>query len=470
MTLVSVIIPTYNRAELLALTLESVLAQSYPLLEIVVVDDGSSDHTATMMNQYSGRVTYIRQTNQGEAVARNNGIQASTGEFLTFLDDDDLILPTKIARQVAYLQAHPEVGLVHCRYYHMDETGRYLDKVGLLPEGDVLPQLVYGDFIWAGAPLIRRQCLEAVGAFDVTLPWQGKYSEDWDLWLRIALAGYAFACIQEPLGAYRLTRGGQSANVAQSEEGVLAILANLLAHPQLPRSLAAAHSAIYAQQRLWFSCRYDANEAWSEAHRNIQEALRLRPHLLTDPSAWLQLVHNQALGYRTRDPLAYVTAVFDHLPPEAQTWTAQRHPFLSRIHVEVALRAYDRQDLPEAEHHLRQALNHDTTILHHERGFAEILIQHALRLPETPPAQFANTVLNQLPPVAQEVKGLRPRILSRISIACAFEAYATGQHQPTIRHVLTALRYQPTWGKNRGVLSILLKSLLGRPSRLAQAT
>ena len=105
---VSIVIPTHNRAGLLRLAVDSALAQTYPQVEVIVVDDGSTDGTAAMVAQYGERVTYLRQANRDVAAARNTGIRAASGDYLAFLDDDDLILPDKIERQAQVLAARPE--------------------------------------------------------------------------------------------------------------------------------------------------------------------------------------------------------------------------------------------------------------------------------------------------------------------------------------------------------------------------
>src|SRR6266508_897311 len=121
-SLVSVVIPNYNCGRFLEETLESVFAQAYPAVEVIVVDDGSTDDSLQVLEKYAGRVNVIRQANQGVSAARNAGIRASHGELVALLDADDLWHPDKLAKQVA-LFANPAVGLVHCAVEYIDEQG-----------------------------------------------------------------------------------------------------------------------------------------------------------------------------------------------------------------------------------------------------------------------------------------------------------------------------------------------------------
>ena len=468
MHLVSVIIPTYNRAALLTETINSVLAQTYPAVEIIVVDDGSTDNTAEVVAGYGDRVIYLQQENQGETVARNRGIQESKGVYLSFLDDDDLIFPTKIEKQVHVFAECPQISVVYCRHYHVDEKANPLGKAGLLPEGDVLLPLALGDFIWSGAPLIRRECVEAVGGYDANLPWRGKYGEDWDLWLQLALAGYQFACVQEPLGAYRLNRVGQTAQTAikPSEEGNLATLQKLFSHPNVSLAVREARNRIYSACYLWLSSRYYVAEDWPNAQRTLREAVLACPELLTRPDEWLEKMTGQALSYRVTEPIAFVQTMLSQLPPEAEPLSCYRVQLLSRVHTLVALRHYSREEWSEAQTSLRMAIQLDPTMVMEPTFFIETLCHNALHLPVADPQHFINQVLRYLPEEAQKLKKTRPQILAQVSLGRAFEAYANQQRGATVRQVLQAIRYRPVFLKNRGVLSILLKSVLLHPLRV----
>jgi tetratricopeptide (TPR) repeat protein len=454
---VSVIIPTYNRSKLLQLAVESVLAQTYPAVEIIVVDDGSTDDTEAVMEQYAGRITYIKQDNQGVAAARNAGIRVASGEYLNFLDDDDRFMPAKIERQVQILDSRSEIGLVHCRYYHIDEDGNRLSEAGLLPEGKVLKELVCGCFVWSGAPLIRRQCLDQVGLFDEET-WST--SEDWDMWLRIAQAGYPFACVQEPLGAYRILPDSRMADVARLEHGVFAVLDRVFADSQLPANVVALKEQAYGTMRCWMSCRCYAAGRWNEAKRNLTESLALRPQLLEHPEDLLQVFYHHALSAHVSDPAEFITGLFDHLPLAADGLWPYRSHLLGQVYAELALRSYGLGDIAEAKDKLAEAITLDPAILDQSEAFAESLCNYAMYQSGSAPHLYVDTVLQNLPDGAQRLVRVRSRVLSNVSIGCAFRDYSAGRWRLVIRQVLTALRYRPSWLGNRGVVSIFLKSLL----------
>ncbi|WP_201352030.1 glycosyltransferase family 2 protein [Hydrogenimonas urashimensis] len=188
---VSVIIPTYNRRRYLDEAIESVLAQRYEPLELIVVDDGSTDGTQEIVARYPF-IRYIYQENAGQAAARNRGIREATGEFLAFLDSDDLWMPGKLRRQVAYLQDHPHVQMLfaHVEQFSTEEH-RHLHKA---EAGKTLPGLVFGTL------LIRREDFLQVGYLQEK--WRvGEFVE----WFgRATEAGLAFHTLDETLLRRRL--------------------------------------------------------------------------------------------------------------------------------------------------------------------------------------------------------------------------------------------------------------------------
>ena len=199
---VSVVIPTYNRAHLVGRAIQSVLRQTYSDFELIVVDDGSTDNTVEVVEAYQDpRIRLIRLArNYGVSRARNEGIQAARGEWVAFLDNDDEWLPRKLELQMARFREtdDPRITVVYGRGYR-----RYGESAELkLPpprvffEGDVFDHLLGSWSPGASGFVVRRSSLLGVGGFDEELAG----SEDWDLWLRLAKAGHHFAAVRELVG------------------------------------------------------------------------------------------------------------------------------------------------------------------------------------------------------------------------------------------------------------------------------
>lgn len=219
--LVSVIIPAYNAERFISRTLESVLAQTYPKFELLVVDDGCQDGTAAIVRQYmqrDNRIQLLQQPNAGVAAARNLGIDRSRGELIAPLDADDIWFPENIEKQVKQiLSADKKVGLIYSWSIDIDEydqpTG---DARKSHIEGNVLTTLLIHDFIAnASCVLIRKSCLDRVGSYDVTLRERhGQGGEDWDIYLRIS-ERYDFQVVPKLLVGYRKVSGSMSTDSSQ---------------------------------------------------------------------------------------------------------------------------------------------------------------------------------------------------------------------------------------------------------------
>ena len=201
--LVSVIVPTYNYGRFIGETLGCLRAQTYANWECVIVDDGSTDDTAEQVARFmdqDARFKFVRQENARQAAAKNNGLRNSAGQYIQFLDADDLIEPQKFEQQVEYLEAHPEIDIVYgsMRYFTTENPSDRLywvwgENKPWMPEisgsgKEILIALVQQNIMVINSPLIRRSVADAVGLFDNGLT----PAEDWDYWLRCAAAGMRF--------------------------------------------------------------------------------------------------------------------------------------------------------------------------------------------------------------------------------------------------------------------------------------
>jgi glycosyltransferase involved in cell wall biosynthesis len=185
---VSVIIPCYKHAQYLPRAIESALAQTYPRVEIIVVDDGSPDDTADVALRYADRgVKLVRQSNAGLSAARNAGVRAASAEWLLFLDADDWIDADVVERMAATAQRG--CSLVHCSWRRVSAEGTELQRSEARAlEGDTTHALLAHNFTPVHSVLVRRDLVELVGGFHEEL----RAVEDWDLWLRISVRGGPF--------------------------------------------------------------------------------------------------------------------------------------------------------------------------------------------------------------------------------------------------------------------------------------
>lgn len=213
---VSVVITCYNYGKYLKGCLESVLSQTFTDLEIIVVNDGSTDNTDEVMEKFktNNNIRYVKQPNSGQANAKNTGIKNASGNFIAFLDADDAWEEDKLTKQMP-LFSNDAVGVVYSHARYIDEQGQPLDfKLSgkyLLPRsGIVTNYLLFDNFVPFSSSIVRRVCLERCGTFDESY----KMGIDWDLWLRISIA-YEFDFVDEPLLIYRLGHVGQMSKNTQ---------------------------------------------------------------------------------------------------------------------------------------------------------------------------------------------------------------------------------------------------------------
>jgi len=202
---ISVIIPTFNRLELLKETLESVRNQAFRDFELIVVDDGSSDGTAEWLDEQAD-IRTIHQENSGIAASRNRGAFASRGNWLAFLDHDDLWSPDKLRVQAEFVQTNPDVGMVSARHVRLGKTIR-ASGPGRWTKGDLFLEEYSTSFIHTSSVMIRRDVFERVEGF----PTCYRFADEFDVWLKIA-AAYPIAYVDRPLVFIRLYDSNTSHN------------------------------------------------------------------------------------------------------------------------------------------------------------------------------------------------------------------------------------------------------------------
>lgn len=254
---VTVVVPVFNGIEYLPATLASVRQQTHPALELIVVDDGSTDGSVDYLRS-NRDLTLIQQKNAGPGPARNNGAAAAGGEWLAFLDSDDVWDPCKLEKQLA-VAAETGADLVYSNVRPIGQTEGLAElqhEPGTVPTGDLLLRLLHDNFITLSSVLIRRRVFEDLGGFCADADVKG--AEDWDLWLRYAATGGQVSAVDEPLVAYRWHELNLSTDVRRMHNARMAVLTRALDSPQ-GAALADAQraSAVRALQlcSAWFASR-----------------------------------------------------------------------------------------------------------------------------------------------------------------------------------------------------------------------
>jgi glycosyltransferase involved in cell wall biosynthesis len=266
MPLVSVILPTYNRAGSIGAAIRSVLDQTERDFEIIVVDDRSTDETEDVVKRFGDpRIRYIRQArNGGDAASRNAGVLESRGKYLAFLDDDDEWLPEKLSLQLPLFERGGErVGLVHGgRQTIVEATGQ---TVLMLSEGSPEEQLRWFR-ITTSAVMVRRAAVDEVGLFDESIV----FCSDCDLWIRLWRAGYEFQAVDRPIVRYHIHPDGLSGSLGKVVTGTEILL-------RKHESFFADHPASYGEHLQELGVRYFASGEAGRARAAFARSVRVHP-------------------------------------------------------------------------------------------------------------------------------------------------------------------------------------------------
>ncbi|MGC8121911.1 glycosyltransferase [Marinobacter sp. VGCF2001] len=266
--LISIITPTYNRERTIAQAVESVLAQSYERWELLIIDDGSEDGTREQLSGYldDARVQYHFQENQGQSVARNRGLRYARGEYICFLDSDDLWVPEKLERQEALMKAYPDVDVLHSDEIMIDEQGHELSRKNMRRySGKIARQMLVDNSVSINTVMARRECFDAMGGFS------GRYgvADDYDIWLRFS-SRYTFFYVPEYWGYYRVMPDQISSNkVRRFEANESIILDFIKAYGEVlePWEIRWGLARFYCRKARYFAAAGQRATAWGALGR-----------------------------------------------------------------------------------------------------------------------------------------------------------------------------------------------------------
>jgi hypothetical protein len=335
------------------------LDQTFPEFESIVVDDGSTDDTADVVARFGDeRIRYIYQENQERSAARNRGLAMSQGEYVAFLDSDDMFLPHKLAVQVAALDDAPEVGLVTGGCISVDHNGRPLRVFRPwrdYPQLDAAYWLFRGP-VQIGRQLVRKVWLERVHGFDVTMTC----AEDKDLLVRLAIAGCKMAWVESVVSVYRLRSLNSAHDALVSRQGVLRLMDKTFATPGLPSEIQSSRDQAYAAAYLFASAVAYAAGQFDHASADLETAARLNPALVEgEPSQLLEVLVAQALTLPGTDPRSYFAGVLTHWPSRLDRFSSSRRRLLAHFYVAKMFQCYEVGHYAEALTALWHAVTRD---------------------------------------------------------------------------------------------------------------
>lgn len=329
---VSVVIPTRNRKMYLRQAIKSVLAQSYIEFEIIVIDDGSSDGTLNLARSFDDpRVRFISQMTAGPSEARNRGMRAANGDYIAFLDDDDLFLPRKLERQVAYLEANAAVDLVASGMQLINENGQNLQVWRTWQDQPELTLLncLYSCPVLPSAVLLRKGALAQLDQwFDPGL----RRCVDRDFFLQFMLEGFRMAWLPEILSAYRVHGTSLQRDAAACAYARVKVLDKVFANSNLPPKIGAERLRIYGYTHIGSACHSYSTGEIRLAKRDLVQAWEYLEEVRGEDTSRtiLRLIAGFAGTFHVSDPTTYLNTVFDNLPSKL-SWLAQYRDYALSI-------------------------------------------------------------------------------------------------------------------------------------------
>ncbi|MEM8861680.1 MAG: glycosyltransferase [Chloroflexota bacterium] len=371
---VDIIIPAYNQGHYLQASVESALNQTWGNIEVIIVDDGSTDNTAEVAQTFSDpRVTYIYQENAGLSAARNTGIRHSTGEYISFLDSDDLFFPKKLELLLDAMHKSPELGLCAGKAILIDENGvpkgrNYGKGMPNAPE-----EWLLGNRIHVGSVLVKSEWLQKTEPFDENL----RACEDWDMWLRLSLIGCPMGWIPDNVSQYRVHSQQMTREAVRMKTAMFTVLDKILDEPlskdwREMAEKAKASALVRAAARAFLAGDSDA------ASKDISEAVQIAPGLKAEQGTELiQMLKNWAHAPSSADPFEYMVSVFDHMPAEVEISDTTRKHELRSLAINLAFENYSQGEKAGVRRHFLEAAKIDPSAVMN-RKLCSIFLQSLL--------------------------------------------------------------------------------------------
>jgi len=374
--LVSVILATFNRANYLRESINSVLGQSLKDLELVIVDDGSTDGTAELIkSEWSdSRIVYEYQKNQGFSAARNQALTLARGEYLAFLDSDDKYFPDTLASHLEIYSKNKSVGLTVGGYEYIDEASHYLGERRPWLEGPGLDLSgwLFNCYTVPSAAFLHRSWYERVGGFDETTT----AASDWDLFLRLALAGCNMAWVPKSVCQYRLHASNMSRDIPVHRAGALKAVRKVFQNSHLPPNLAGSENKVTAWVHVVYAKRAISANLPQLVAEDLCRAVQLDPDLKTKGK--VELLEYLLTPEWTESAIAKNQAVqVQDFPACLGIKTSEIHQALARVQMSQFFKRANISPPQAAFGFLMSAVKYDPAWLAN-RGVLAFLIRYIL--------------------------------------------------------------------------------------------
>jgi glycosyltransferase involved in cell wall biosynthesis len=454
---VSVVIPTYNAAQYLTEAVQSVLDQTYSNLEVIVVNDASTDRTDEVMGQFNDpRVKYIvHPENRYAAAARNTGIRASTGMLIAFLDADDYVHPEKLYEQVAFLKQNPDIGLTYNSRIEVDESSLPVSFKSAQPVV-TLSDLVLS-FPYAPSEVVmRKEWAERVGLFDESFVLPG---EDPDFFMRLALRGCLMAGVDKVLTYRRLHKNRVFRNLADGVEEEFRAFENTFADPDCPPEVVALREKSLGKLHLILSCiAFNQNET-ALGQDLIRKAIQYDRALFNERTeGFVKFL----IMFSVRDGGDHETVlerIFSQLPSELAWATSYSNYAIAYGYPIRGARDIMWDRIEQGQAHFARAAE---LRAHLDEFFLNDLFEQLLCYEKTFGDEALEKVLKELYPCLEEIgdRSFVRHLASKLALNRAFKFYYAGNYSGVTREVAHAVSSQPRRIFNLGVISIYLRSLM----------
>lgn len=369
-SLVSVVIPTFNRMRNVQKAIDSVLRQTYNKIEVLVVDDGSTDGTRLALSSFNASIRYLYQSNQGASAARNTGIRAARGDYVAFLDSDDVWLPGKLERQMHLLEADPNLGLVGCQAWVINNEGNVIDDLPIgfhvQPEHLLPEAILFANPYITSTVVVRKKWLEEGDPFDLCMV----YGEDWDLWLRIAQLS-SLGIVPEPLACICQNRNPEQWPARRYTPSRM-----LTDYQHMLNKVIIDNPGIFSDELLtdatasryiWTALDEFAIGQQTESRQHLTQSWEMSP--LAFETLFKSALVNYSLGFPEvglgpdlADGLCYAERVLECLPYDSVKKRKLLHQrIIAELHVGFAFKCHRAMNRKATRQHLRNALCYDSS-------------------------------------------------------------------------------------------------------------